>query len=44
MEDDELMSPSEDSNDSWTTVEEYSSEYIMRYGVKYVFKTAQIYI
>ncbi|KPI99997.1 PREDICTED: juxtaposed with another zinc finger protein 1-like [Papilio xuthus] len=34
VDDDELMSPSEDSNDSWTTVEEYSSEYILRYGVK----------
>ncbi|XP_049870772.1 juxtaposed with another zinc finger protein 1 [Pectinophora gossypiella] len=34
MDEDELMSPSEDSNDSWTTVEEYSSEYILRYGVK----------
>ncbi|KAJ2947400.1 hypothetical protein O0L34_g17177 [Tuta absoluta] len=34
MDEDEMMSPSEDSNDSWTTVEEYSSEYILRYGVK----------
>ncbi|CAH2040372.1 unnamed protein product, partial [Iphiclides podalirius] len=34
VDDDELMSPSEDSNDSWTTVEEYSSEFILRYGVK----------
>ncbi|XP_026759769.2 juxtaposed with another zinc finger protein 1 [Galleria mellonella] len=34
MDEDELVSPSEDSNDSWTTVEEYSSEYILRYGVK----------
>ncbi|XP_013194055.1 juxtaposed with another zinc finger protein 1 [Amyelois transitella] len=34
MDEDEIMSPSEDSNDSWTTVEEYSSEYILRYGVK----------
>ncbi|KAM3966909.1 juxtaposed with another zinc finger protein 1 [Aphomia sociella] len=34
MDEDELISPSEDSNDSWTTVEEYSSEYILRYGVK----------
>ncbi|XP_048000245.1 juxtaposed with another zinc finger protein 1 [Leguminivora glycinivorella] len=33
MDEDEMMSPSEDSNDSWTTVEEYSSEYILRYGV-----------
>ncbi|XP_030030414.1 juxtaposed with another zinc finger protein 1 isoform X2 [Manduca sexta] len=30
MDEDELMSPSEDSNDSWTTVEEYSSEFILR--------------
>ncbi|CAG9787322.1 unnamed protein product [Diatraea saccharalis] len=34
MDEDEIMSPSEDSNDSWTTVEEYSSDYILRYGVK----------
>ncbi|CAH0723861.1 unnamed protein product, partial [Brenthis ino] len=34
VDEDELMSPSEDSNDSWTTVEEYSSEFILRYGVK----------
>ncbi|XP_028161963.1 juxtaposed with another zinc finger protein 1 [Ostrinia furnacalis] len=34
VDEEELMSPSEDSNDSWTTVEEYSSEYILRYGVK----------
>ncbi|XP_063367600.1 juxtaposed with another zinc finger protein 1 [Cydia amplana] len=33
MDEDEMLSPSEDSNDSWTTVEEYSSEYILRYGV-----------
>ncbi|XP_053605990.1 juxtaposed with another zinc finger protein 1 [Plodia interpunctella] len=40
MDEDELMSPSEDSNDSWTTVEEYSSEYILRYGVNKVNTTA----
>ncbi|XP_050562995.1 juxtaposed with another zinc finger protein 1 [Spodoptera frugiperda] len=34
MDEDELVSPSEDSNDSWTTAEEYSSEFILRYGVK----------
>ncbi|XP_045515339.1 juxtaposed with another zinc finger protein 1 isoform X3 [Pieris brassicae] len=34
MDDEEVMSPSEDSNDSWTNVEEYSSEYILQYGVK----------
>lgn len=34
MDEDEMMSPSEDSNDSWTTAEEYSSEFILRYGVK----------
>ncbi|CAG9579889.1 unnamed protein product [Danaus chrysippus] len=34
VDEDEMMSPSEDSNDSWTTVEEYSSEFILRYGVK----------
>ncbi|XP_072929326.1 juxtaposed with another zinc finger protein 1 [Epargyreus clarus] len=34
IDEDELMSPSEDSNDSWTTVEEYSSDFILRYGVK----------
>ncbi|XP_061704543.1 juxtaposed with another zinc finger protein 1 [Cydia pomonella] len=33
MDEDEMLSPSEDSNDSWTTVEEYSSEYILRYGI-----------
>lgn len=32
MDDDDMMgSESEDSNDSWTT-EEFSSEFIMRYG------------
>lgn len=32
MDEDEMMvSESEDSNDSWTT-EEFSSEFIMRYG------------
>ncbi|XP_013137710.1 PREDICTED: juxtaposed with another zinc finger protein 1 [Papilio polytes] len=34
VDDEEMMSHSEDSNDSWTTVEEYSSEFILRYGVK----------
>ncbi|XP_045767840.1 juxtaposed with another zinc finger protein 1 [Maniola jurtina] len=34
MDEEEVMSPSDDSNDSWTTVEEYSSEFILRYGVK----------
>ncbi|CAG9138285.1 unnamed protein product [Plutella xylostella] len=34
LDDEEMMTQSEDSNDSWTTVEEYSSEYILRYGVK----------
>ncbi|CAB3235461.1 unnamed protein product [Arctia plantaginis] len=34
MDEDEMLSPSEDSNDSWTTAEEYSSEFILRYGVK----------
>ncbi|CAG4945724.1 juxtaposed with another zinc finger protein 1 [Colias croceus] len=34
MDDEEVMSPSEDSNDSWTNVEEYSSEFILQYGVK----------
>lgn len=34
MSDDEpMLSESEDSNDSWTT-EEFSSEFIMKYGVK----------
>lgn len=30
-EDEMIVSESEDSNDSWTT-EEFSSEFIMRYG------------
>lgn len=35
MDEDEMMvSESEDSNDSWTT-EEFSSEFIMRYGSRY---------
>lgn len=34
MSDDEpMLSESEDSNESWTT-EEFSSEFIMKYGVK----------
>ncbi|XP_046682470.1 juxtaposed with another zinc finger protein 1 [Homalodisca vitripennis] len=33
-DDDELMSELEDSNDSWTTPEEFSSEFILRYGSK----------
>ncbi|XP_054280580.1 juxtaposed with another zinc finger protein 1 isoform X1 [Macrosteles quadrilineatus] len=35
-DDDELMSELEDSNDSWTTPEEFSSEFILRYGSKMV--------
>jgi len=31
-DEDELMSESEDSNDSWTTSEEFSAEFILRYG------------
>lgn len=31
-DEDELMSESEDSNDSWTTSEEFSTEFILRYG------------
>ncbi|XP_050666959.1 juxtaposed with another zinc finger protein 1 [Leptidea sinapis] len=34
MDDEEVMSHSEDSNDSWTNVAEYSSDYILQYGVK----------
>ncbi|XP_059053541.1 juxtaposed with another zinc finger protein 1 [Achroia grisella] len=34
IDEDEMISESEDSNDSWTTVEEYSSDYILRYGIK----------
>ncbi|CAH2234378.1 juxtaposed with another zinc finger protein 1 [Pararge aegeria] len=34
MDEEDVMSPSDDSNDSWATVEEYSSEFILRYGVK----------
>lgn len=34
MDEDEMMSLSEDSNDSWTTADEYSPDYILRYGVK----------
>lgn len=35
MSDEEpMLTESEDSNDSWTT-EEFSSEFIMKYGVKY---------
>lgn len=34
MDEDETMSHSEDSNDSWTTVDEYNSDFILRYGVK----------
>lgn len=33
-DEDELMSELEDSNDSWTTPEEFSSEFILRYGSK----------
>uniref|UniRef100_A0A336MIV2 CSON002344 protein n=1 Tax=Culicoides sonorensis TaxID=179676 RepID=A0A336MIV2_CULSO len=33
-DDDQMLSESEDSNDSWTT-EEFSSEFIMKYGVKH---------
>lgn len=36
IDDDEMMSDLEDSNDSWTTSEEFSSEFILRYGSKYV--------
>ncbi|CAG2056996.1 unnamed protein product [Timema podura] len=31
-DEDEAMSESEDSNDSWTTPEEFSAEFILRYG------------
>jgi hypothetical protein len=31
-DEDELMSESEDSNDSWTTSEEFSAEFILKYG------------
>jgi hypothetical protein len=31
-DEDELMSESEDSNDSWTTSEEFSADFILRYG------------
>lgn len=31
-DEDELMSESDDSNDSWTTSEEFSAEFILRYG------------
>ncbi|XP_004930555.1 juxtaposed with another zinc finger protein 1 isoform X1 [Bombyx mori] len=34
MDEDEAGTHSEDSNDSWTTVEEYSSEFILRYGMR----------
>uniref|UniRef100_A0A1B6BW75 C2H2-type domain-containing protein n=1 Tax=Clastoptera arizonana TaxID=38151 RepID=A0A1B6BW75_9HEMI len=34
VDDDEMMSDLEDSNDSWTTSEEFSSEFILRYGSK----------
>lgn len=37
MDEDEAGTHSEDSNDSWTTVEEYSSEFILRYGMRYDF-------
>lgn len=33
-DDDEMTSEFEDSNDSWTTPEEFSSEFILRYGSK----------
>lgn len=36
-DDDEMTSEFEDSNDSWTTPEEFSSEFILRYGSKYVY-------
>lgn len=37
MDEDEMMvSESEDSNDSWTN-EEFSAEFIMRYGSRYYF-------
>uniref|UniRef100_T1ISU2 C2H2-type domain-containing protein n=1 Tax=Strigamia maritima TaxID=126957 RepID=T1ISU2_STRMM len=32
FDDDEVLSESEDSDDSWTTQEEFSSEFILRYG------------
>ncbi|GBP47950.1 Juxtaposed with another zinc finger protein 1 [Eumeta japonica] len=32
FDEEELASQSEDSNDSWTTVEEYSSDFILRFG------------
>jgi len=34
-EDEMVVTESEDSNDSWTT-EEFSSEFIMRYGSRFV--------
>ncbi|KAF6203498.1 hypothetical protein GE061_001829 [Apolygus lucorum] len=33
-DDDDIRSESEDSNDSWSTQEEYSAEFIMKYGSK----------
>ncbi|XP_073984677.1 juxtaposed with another zinc finger protein 1 [Rhodnius prolixus] len=34
--DEEIFSESEDSNDSWSTQEEYSSEFILKYGSKMI--------
>jgi len=37
-EDEMVVTESEDSNDSWTT-EEFSSEFIMRYGSRFVYSS-----
>ncbi|XP_034945087.1 juxtaposed with another zinc finger protein 1 [Chelonus insularis] len=38
-EEDDLSSEPEDSNDSWTTSEEFSADYILRYGSRVVNQT-----
>ncbi|XP_069702503.1 location of vulva defective 1 [Periplaneta americana] len=42
-DDDELMTESEDSNDSWTTSEEFSAEFILRYGSSVPVKKMPVY-
>lgn len=42
-EDEMVVSESEDSNDSWTT-EEFSSEFIMRYGSRWDWLSAIFYL
>ncbi|PSN30636.1 hypothetical protein C0J52_16863 [Blattella germanica] len=42
-DEDELMSESEDSNDSWTTSEEFSADFILRYGSSVPLKKTPVY-